>query len=517
MLSRRLAPRTVVALFILFAGLTPAPAQQKSLKDKVIERVLKNGLKVLMVQDPNTPLVDCVLAFRVGSVNERPGITGVSHLHEHMMFKGTQTMGIKPGLLAKDNEYNRQIDVIEAQIAKEESKVKGRDEVKLASLKKQVSELINKEKAETIVSEEIWGAYQQAGGTGLNASTGNEVTQYYVTLPKNRLELFLALEADRLQNPVFREYYSERDVVTEERRMSENRPGYFFSEQLNATFYSASPYSSPVVGWMSDISRLPKEELIAYRRQYYRPDNAVLILAGAVDVEPAMALVTKYFGSIPNPPGAAPRVRTEEPSPEYYKRVNGADFKAPYIEKRVIGKAATNPYVAIMFHIPPIWHDDLAPLSILGQVMSARTGKMYLDLVLKNEHATSVSASASNSEYDGAFSVRASVKELKNEPVVPLDQLEKELWNYIEDAKKNPCDDLVLQRVKNSMEASYLRSLAGTNIAGTIERMEIAYRWQFVEEQYKQRMAVTSADLMRVAKKYLTRDNSVTGVLEREK
>jgi predicted Zn-dependent peptidase len=113
--------------------------------------------------------------------------------------------------------------------------------------------------------------------------------------------------------------------------------------------------------------------------------------------------------------------------------------------------------------------------------------------------------------------VRASVKEIKNEPVVPMDQLEKELWNYLEDAKTTPCDDLVLQRVKNSVEASFLRSLAGTSIAGALERMEIVYRWQFYEEQFKQRMAVTPADLMRVAKKYFTRDNSVTGVLEREK
>ncbi|HSW49690.1 MAG TPA: pitrilysin family protein, partial [Bryobacteraceae bacterium] len=374
-----------------------------------------------------------------------------------------------------------------------------------------------RQKAETIESEEIWGAYQQAGGTGLNASTSNEMTHYYVTLPKNKVELFLALEADRLQNPVFREFYSERDVITEERRMSENRPGFLFDEQLRATFYAASPYSWSVLGWMSDVSRITKEEMIAFRNQYYRPDNAVLVLAGAVEVEPTMAMVRKYFGPIPNPPGASPRVRTEEPSPEYYRKIYGPNFKVPYIEKRVLGRAAADPYVSILFHIPPVWHDDVAVLSILGQVMSARTGKIYLDLVLKREHATGVSASASNSEYDGSFTVRASVKELKNEPAVPMEQLEKELWAYIEDAKTTPCDTTVLQRVKNSTEASYLRSLAGTNIASAIERMEIIYRWQFLEEQYRQRMAVTPEDLMRVAKKYLARDNSVTGVLEREK
>jgi predicted Zn-dependent peptidase len=406
---------------------------------------------------------------------------------------------------------------LEAQIAAEESKVKGRDEAKVVALKKQVSALLNKQKAETIVSEEIWSAYQAAGGTGLNASTGNEMTQYYVTLPKNKVELFMALEADRLVNPVFREFYSERDVLVEERRMSENRPGYFFNEQLNATFYSASPYSWSVVGWMSDLSHITKDDVIAYRNQYYRPDNAVLVLAGGVDIEPTMALVNKYFGGIKNPPGSAPRVRTEEPSPEYYRKVNGPDFKPPYIEKRVIGRAASNPQVSVLFHIPPIWHDDLSVLYMLGQVMSSRTGKMYMEMVQKNEHATSVRAQASENEYDGRFTFSASAKEKSNEPVIPLEQLEKELWTYIEDAKTTPCDGQLLQRVKNQEEAGFLRRLAGTGIARELIQMEIAYRWQFIDEQYKQRMAVTPEDMMRVAKKYFTRDNSVTGILEREK
>ena len=301
-------------------------AQELSLAKQVIERDLPNGLKVLIVQRPEIPTVRCILAYRVGSVNERPGITGISHFHEHMMFKGTYTMGIKPGTLEKDTEYNRQIDALEAQIVAEEAKIKGRDEAKIMALKKQVSDIIAKEKAETIVSEEIWGAYQEAGGTGLNASTGKEMTQYYVTLPKNKLELYLALEADRMANPIFREFYSERDVIVEERRMSENQPGFFFNEQLNATFYAASPYSWEVLGWMSDVSRVTKQEMIDYRSQYYRPDNAVLVLAGDIDVEPTMALVNKYFGPIPAK-GPSPRVRTEEPSPEYYRKVNGAGFQ----------------------------------------------------------------------------------------------------------------------------------------------------------------------------------------------
>ncbi|MBZ5498585.1 MAG: insulinase family protein [Acidobacteriia bacterium] len=517
MTRRRYAPIILLLPLVLCVWVLPLAAQELSIAKQVIEKDLPNGLKVLIVRRPEIPTVRCTLAFRVGSVNERPGITGISHMHEHMMFKGTQTMGIKPGTLALDNQLNAQIDALEAQIVKEETKVKGCDENKIIALKKQVSDLIAKERAETIVSEEIWGAYQEAGGTGLNASTGNEVTQYYVTLPKNKLELFMALEADRLVNPVFREFYAERDVLVEERRMSENGAGFFFNEQLNATFYAATPYTWEVVGWMSDLAHITKDELKAYRAQYYRPDNAVMVLAGGVDVEPTMALITKYFGSIKNPPGSAPRVRTEEPSPEYYRKVNGPDFKVPYIEKRVIGRAATNPYVTVLFHIPPIWHDDISALYMLGQVISNRSGKMYSEMVMKNEHATSVSASASESEYDGRFTFRATAKEVANNTVIPLDQLEKELWTYIEDAKVTPCDPQVLQRVKNRTESAFLQSLAGTGIAGQLMRMEIAYKWQFIDEQFKQRMAVTPADLMRVAKKYFTRDNSVTGVMEREK
>jgi predicted Zn-dependent peptidase len=425
-------------------------------------------------------------------------------------------MGIKPGTLAKDAEYDRQIDAIEAKIVEEEAKITGRDDARIVAWKKEVSDLLTKQKAETIVSEEIWGAYQEAGGTGLNASTGTEMTQYYVTLPKNALELYLALEADRMVNAVFREFYSERDVITEERRMSENGPGFFFQEQLNATFYAASPYRWEVLGWMSDISRVTKQELIDYRSQFYRPDNATLVLVGDVDPAVIMPLVTKYFGPLKSQ-GKSPRVRTEEPSPEYYKRTVGPNFKPPYIEKRVMGRAATNPAVTIMFHIPPLWNADVPTLYMLGRAMSARTGKMYLDLVQKQEHATNISASASDSMYDGAFRFSATGRELKNELVVPLDQLEKELWTYIEDAKTTPVDAQLLQRIKNSVEAQYLQSLAGTGIASSLARMETAYRWQYIEEQNKLRMAVTADDLMRVARKYFTRDNCVTGVLEREK
>jgi len=271
-----------------------------------------------------------------------------------------------------------------------------------------------------------------------------------------------------------------------------------------------------VVGWMSDISKVTKQEMLEYREKYYRPDNATLVLAGDLDPDKVMALVAKHFGAI-KAKGKSPRVRTEEPTPEYYRRTISQNFKPPYIEKRVIGKAATNPAVTLMFHIPPVWHDDLPALFMLGRVTSARTGKMYMDLVEKQQHATSVSASASNSMYDGAFRVSATGREIEGALAIPLEQIEKELWSYLEEAKTTPADGRLLQRLKNSVEAQYLQGLSGTGIAGSLASMEVAYRWQHLESQFKARMAVTPDDIMRVAKKYFTRDNCVTGVLDRER
>ena len=204
------------------------------------------------------------------------------------------------------------------------------------------------------------------GGTGINASTGNEMTQYYVTLPKNKLELYLALEADRLANPVFREFYSERDVITEERRMSENSPGFFFQEQLNATFYAASPYCWEVVGWMSDISRVTKQEMIEYREQFYRPDNATLVLAG--DLDPAEVCRSSRSTS-----GRSSRRGSRRASGPRSRRPSSTGGRSGRTSSRPTSRSGssaappTNPNVTVMFHIPPLWHDDLAPLYMLGQ------------------------------------------------------------------------------------------------------------------------------------------------------
>ena len=270
--------------------------QSLNLEDLVIEHTLDNGLKLLMVERHEVPRVVCHIYFKVGSVYEHPGITGISHFHEHMMFKGTRMMGVTD--YEEDRALDEKIDALMDKIYEEKYRKRDGNKEKIASWQAEADRLMEKEK-QYIIKDDLWEYYMKNGGTGLNASTGQETTGYYVTLPSNKVELQMLLESDRMVHPVFREFYSEKEVVREERRLSENRPGYFFREQLNATFYAASPYAWSVVGWDVDLRKVTRQDMIDYNRKYYVPNNAVAVYVGDIDPDEIIALADRYFGSIP--------------------------------------------------------------------------------------------------------------------------------------------------------------------------------------------------------------------------
>ena len=309
----------------------------------VKEHVLSNGLKILMIQNPGVPRVVCHVYFKVGSINERPGITGIAHLHEHMMFKGTKMMGVTD--FEADAAIDRQIDELMDRIYREKFwNADGGDKDKVAQWQKKVDELVSAEK-KYVVKDELWELYMRNGGTGLNASTSNEVTGYYVTLPSNKVELQMWLESDRMLNAYFREFYSEKDVVMEERRLSENRPGFFFGEQVDAAFYAASPYHWEVLGWMDDLRKITKQDMIEFHNRYYVPNNAVAIYVGDIDPDNIIQMAEKYFGRVPRGPDVEP-IRTYEPP--------------QYSEKRLYGEGPASTSLRLMFHTPPDGHPDAA-------------------------------------------------------------------------------------------------------------------------------------------------------------
>jgi len=475
----------------------------------VKEHVLKNGMKILMIPKPGVPRVVCHIYFQVGSINERPGITGSAHVHEHLMFKGTEVMGVTD--YGKDSEIDRKVDALMDRIYREKYWKADGDAAKIAGWQKEVGELAAAEKA-FIIKDDLWTRYMSNGGTGLNASTSQETTGYYVTLPSNKVELQMFLESDRLMNARFREFYSEKDVIMEERRLSENQPGYFFGEQVNAAFYAASPYHWDVIGWMDDLKKMTKEDLVDFHNRYYVPNNAVAIYVGEFDPAAIIAMADKYFGRIPKGPDLEP-IRTGEPP--------------QYSEKRLTGEGPAQTSLQMMFHTPPDGNADTAALSILASTLGSGgggfrggmgggggTGRLYKLLVRDKQIAVSASASSRPQWYVGAFQFSATPRVDKG---VQPEDLEKEIWAEVEKVKKEGLTDEEIQKAKNKGEAAFIRGLASTSgLASRVGRAELKRGWRSILTDLDDLKKVTNEDIKRVAAKYFVKDNSLTAIYRRK-
>jgi len=290
----------------------------------VQEYVLENGLRLLMIPKKGDPNIAAGWIARVGSVNERPGITGISHLFEHMMFKGTRVVGTTD--IKKDLELMDKMDAVKAEIRKEEQAQIQRLRLgQIANLQdpqnrtdrhnQLLQELaaIEKESKSLIVQNEFDKIYTSAGASDMNAGTSEDFTIYFINVPTNKLELWFWMESDRLLNPVFREFYSERAVVQEERRMrTDSTPTGKFDEEFNALFWTSSPYKWPVIGWPSDLDGLTRQEALDYFAVNYAPNNISACLVGDFDPEQAKKLADRYFGRLKRNPQQPPPVRTRE-------------------------------------------------------------------------------------------------------------------------------------------------------------------------------------------------------------
>src|SRR5882762_2286690 len=271
---------------------------------------LDNGMKLLLVQRKGAPNIAAGWVAKVGSVNERPGVTGISHLFEHMMFKGTQTIGSRD--IEKDLKLNLELDRVKAELRKEDQALATRlrlgeiadakdPKVRTPRHQELLAEFdkLNQQQKDLLIKNEFDKIYTAAGATGMNAGTSEDFTIYFINVPANKLELWFWLESDRLSSPVFREFYSEREVVTEERRMRyDSTPTGRYVQQFNSMFWKSSPYGWPVIGWTSDLEAITREDAMAYFGANYAPNNITACLVGDFEPAQAISLATKYFGRL---------------------------------------------------------------------------------------------------------------------------------------------------------------------------------------------------------------------------
>ncbi|MDM7994541.1 MAG: pitrilysin family protein [Acidobacteriota bacterium] len=467
----------------------------------VQEYVLENGLRLLMIPKKGDPNIAAGWIARVGSVNERPGITGISHLFEHMMFKGTRVVGTTD--IKKDLELMDKMDAVKAEIRKEEQVQIQRLRLgQIANLQdpqnrtdrhnQLLQELaaIEKESKALIVQNEFDKIYTSAGASDMNAGTSEDFTIYFINVPTNKLELWFWMESDRLLNPVFREFYSERAVVQEERRMrTDSTPTGKFDEEFNALFWTSSPYKWPVIGWPSDLDGLTRQEALDYFAVNYAPNNISACLVGDFDPEQAKKLADRYFGRLKRNPQQPPPVRTREVE--------------QMAEKRMVAFAETNPEVQIRYHSVADGHVDEPALVVLGSLLSGRTGRLYKSLVLDQKVANSVGAGQNGLKWEGYFLLSGVAKPDSTPEIV-----EQALYREIEKLQKEKVGDRELQKVKNQFAADTFRRLDSRFLLMIQILLADSNRgWQSFNEDPKRIAAVTAEDIQRVAKKYFKPEN----------
>lgn len=467
----------------------------------VEEYVLPNGMRLLMVPKKGDPNVAAGWIARVGSVNERQGITGISHLLEHMMFKGTRAIGTAD--IKRDLRLMAEMDAVKAEIGREERAQIERLRLGLisdlaepggrsgrhAALLEEFARL-EAEAAELIVRNEFARIYTHAGASGMNAGTGRDYTVYFINVPANKLELWFWMESDRLLNPVFREFYPEREVVQEERRLTvDSTPTGRIEEQFDALFFSSSPYAWPVIGWPSDLGGITREEAEDYFKLHYAANNLSACLVGDFDPAEARRLADRYFGRLrPNPRGR-PEVRTREIEQT--------------VEKRMTAYAETFPQVEVRYHSVADGHVDEPALLVMGALLSGRTGRLHKALVLDRKIANSVSAGQNGMKYEGFFSLGGVAK-----PESSPEEVERALYAEIERLQREPVGERELEKVKNRFAADNLRRME--NRLYLMLQLLVADSnrgWESFNEDPRRVAAVTAEDVRRVANRYFRPEN----------
>jgi len=494
---RRRSIITALVMVVLLGGLT---ATAQDAKVPVQEVFLDNGMKLLMVERHESPTVSAGWTAHVGSVNEEVGATGIAHLFEHMMFKGSSTISTSD--YEKEAEIIAKLDAIRIEMDVEYQamrEAKRRGEVtgsiylpenqteRLAELREEMKVLQAQQK-EFIVKDEFDQIYTEAGASGMNAGTMQDATIYFITVPANKLEMWFWMESERLLNPVFREFYSERDVVREERRMRvESNPTAKYEEQFDFMFWGSLPYHHPVIGWPSDVESIGRTSANEFFATYYAPNNITAALVGDFSSEEALALANKYFGRIPRGETAPPSVVTEEIE--------------QIAERRMTAQADTNPSVQIRWHTVPFAHRDFYALDVMDSLLNDRTGRLYKSLVESEQLATGEPYSNFNSlKYGGSLEIGAELAD-----GVDHRSVEEALLAEVERLKTEPVPERELQKVKNqSLANSYRRLQSNFFLLLQLLLYDVWDDWQFLNDSPAKTEAVTAEDVQRVANTYLT-------------
>jgi predicted Zn-dependent peptidase len=468
-----------------------------SFEKRTTVKVLPNGMTLIVCERPEAPVFSFYTLVDAGSADDPQGASGIAHMFEHMAFKGSTEIGttnypaekialakVEIAYAAYDAEYRKRV---------------GQSAAKLAELHK-VFEDAQAAAQKYVIPNQFSEIAEQNGATGINASTEEDSTQYFWSMPSNRLELWAYLESQRIGHPVEREFYKERNVVQEERRMRvDSSPIGRMVEQFLATAYVAHPYRRPGVGWESEISQVSATEATAFHEKYYVPSNIVIAVAGDVKANEAMPVLERYFSKIPPGPKPEPMTTVEPPQ---------------VAEKSVVIREATQPFYIEGYHRPDYRDPDDAVYDAITDVFSnGRTARLYRSLVRDQSIAAEAQGFSGfpGQKYPGLFAVYA----------VPLpghtpEQMRAAIHKELDRLKNEDVSDEELARFKTRARADLLRGLADNQgLAHQLAEYQTRYGdWRELFRQLDRINTVSKADVRRVANKIFTDSNRTSAQID---
>ncbi len=503
--SRRLITFLSVFLLIFTLEITPVAAKteipvKSSIQpylDRVIQKIdeftLDNGLKFIILEDHQAPVVSFVTYADVGGVDEPEGKTGVAHFLEHLAFKGTSKIGT-----SNYQEEAKLLDQLDL-------KFQAIKEAKKAGIQSQITQLETEfkeieEKANQFVKQNEFGQIvEMAGGVGLNAATSADSTIYFYSFPSNKLELWMSLESERFLDPVFREFYKEKEVILEERRMrTDNSPTGQMVESFLDTAYTKHPYKRPVIGYNQDIRNLTTEDVKQFFQTYYAPNNLTIAIVGDVKSKEVKKLAQTYFS----------RFKGQEKPPQL-EIIEPLQTETKQVELAL----QSQPFYLEGYHRPSINDPDNAVYNMIAAILSnGRTSRLYKSLV--EEKQVALAAQGFNGFpgdkypnlmlFFGLTSQGKTINELAEALHLEIEKMTTELVTEDE-----------LNRIKTQAKADFLRMLdSNMGMAQTLVEYEVKTgSWSNLFTQIDRISAVTPDDIQRVAKKTFTPENKTIGRL----
>ena len=495
-------------LLLASSSLCMADYPASYIKMDVKEFHLENGMMFLIVERPTTPQVACRVAIRAGSALEETGKTGIAHLLEHMMFKGTKNFGTLDQ--KRDMELQGRIEAAYQAVLAEQ----GKRDPDQALIRDKLIEMdrLRAEVQKIYIPQAFSSQLGKNGAVGVNAFTTKDQTQYIMSVPSDMLEQWFSIVSEQLFEPSWREFYVEKEVVQREWAFRYiNSPGGAAWLDLNATAYTAHPYRNPTIGWKSDMEKYSTTDAIAFHKKYYNPTNAVCVLVGDVRVEEARRLAKIYFERYPKGK-KSPEIVTVEPTQH-----------GPRKNIRFL-KGARTPLVRIGFHGARMQTKDFYALDVMTMALSlGRSARITQNIINKglaveawvynpdNRYGGMIILGGSPNEPDEVKKGDLNIDEKRSAYIKACESLEDTLMAEVEKMKHELVTERELKRIKKLNQREFLdRMRNNEELASTLATIEVQAGWDYLTDYLKRISEVTAQEVRAVARKYIRLENQTS-------